>query len=209
MNKKLIGENISLNNGAIEENINKIKKYFGEILPESYIKLLEFSDGISTDEGLLIFNSDSIIERNETYEVATYAQGYVAIGSDGGDILFLMTASEENKIITVGCGDLCIKSGKCINKSLIDFIYEYDIENDFEENNFDNDFCSIVLCQKPESGLKGLLELKKVLEIDSSAKELLELCNNLPAVIKKDIRIAAGKYYLDKLSHYKDILIIK
>ncbi|AXI04561.1 SMI1/KNR4 family protein [Aquirhabdus parva] len=67
-----------------DQQLNDLKAQFNEALPEDYIELLRFTDGLTLKSGLIIYSSQNIFERNETLEVRTYAPNYLAIGDDSG-----------------------------------------------------------------------------------------------------------------------------
>ncbi|UNK30959.1 hypothetical protein MNO09_00130 (plasmid) [Bacillus sp. N5-665] len=49
---------------------------------------MKYTNGFSIGGGLIIYGTDDIIERNETWEVTEYANGYVAIDDDGSGKVF-------------------------------------------------------------------------------------------------------------------------
>ena len=57
-------------------------------LPSAYILVLKESNGLSFTNGVFIYGTEEIVERNETWEVAEYAKGYIAIGDDSGGMIF-------------------------------------------------------------------------------------------------------------------------
>ena len=57
-------------------------------LPNVHKDLLKYTNGFSIGGGLIIYGTDDIIERNETWEVTEYVNGYVAIGDDGSGNVF-------------------------------------------------------------------------------------------------------------------------
>ncbi|WP_342439384.1 SMI1/KNR4 family protein [Paenibacillus sp. FSL L8-0436] len=66
---------------AVDENeINRIEIEIGFKFPKVFRDLLKLTNGFETKEGVIIFGTDVIFERNQTYEVSEYAQGYLAIG---------------------------------------------------------------------------------------------------------------------------------
>lgn len=67
----------------------------------------------------------------------------------------------------------------------------------------------LILESAPNNGLRGLLEIKKILEIDKSSKELLYISRNVPQAIKVGITYGAAEYYLNHLLQYKDNVVIE
>nr|WP_129692369.1 SMI1/KNR4 family protein [Gottfriedia acidiceleris] len=90
-----------------------------------YINLLQQVNGFLTDEGVLIYGTQDLVERNLTYEVSEYATGYVAIGDDSGGTVFLMLQGKEmSQLITVDVGDMNPTNGKVLSTDLFKWIYE-------------------------------------------------------------------------------------
>ena len=53
-------------------------------IPLEYWHLLTAADGFGLKNGIKIYASDEVVERNDTFEVAEYAPEYLAIGDDSG-----------------------------------------------------------------------------------------------------------------------------
>ncbi|WP_336635214.1 SMI1/KNR4 family protein [Lysinibacillus fusiformis] len=65
---------------ANEHEILLIEQTMAIHLPEEYKSVLKMSNGFSFTNGVFIYGTEEIMERNETWEVKEYAKGYVAIG---------------------------------------------------------------------------------------------------------------------------------
>jgi len=88
---------------ASENEIGSLEDKMTIRLPIAYRNLLKNTNGFSIGGGVLIYGTEDLIERNETWEVNEYAKGNVAIGDDGGGNVFLMGLNvEESKIIRRG-----------------------------------------------------------------------------------------------------------
>lgn len=81
--------------GASESQLVTIEGILQLSLPRDFREFLLTSDGLSVDGGFLIYGSEDLVERNETWEVSEYAPGYVAIGDNGGGDVFLMKLSDN------------------------------------------------------------------------------------------------------------------
>jgi hypothetical protein len=93
------------NNPAQLEEINIVENQLGLVLPEAFRDLLSTANGFINGNGIGLFGTDELVERNQTLEVNEYAKGYVAIGDDSGDKVFLMKSEREaKKVIAVDCG---------------------------------------------------------------------------------------------------------
>jgi len=74
----------------LNELRTKIENDFHRQLPYIYFQLLEFSDGFLFESGVVIYSSDEVFERNQTFKVQKYAGDYLAIGDDSGGISILI-----------------------------------------------------------------------------------------------------------------------
>ena len=92
-----------LDEGQIVELENTLRLRF----PPEYRQFLRQSDGLSVAGGLLVYGSEDIQERNETWEVTKYAPGCVAIGDVGGGRVFLMKLDPaDSEIYAVDAGSM-------------------------------------------------------------------------------------------------------
>lgn len=63
--------------------------------------------GFVTDAGISVYGPSGIDERNETYEVSTYAPGFTLIGDDSGGRGFLVrNDAEDSPVFSSDLGDL-------------------------------------------------------------------------------------------------------
>ncbi|MBK7144301.1 MAG: SMI1/KNR4 family protein [Xanthomonadales bacterium] len=77
--------------GASAERIEELETQLGRRLPMEYKRLLSTTDGFSKSDGVVVYSSEDVSERNQTLEVEAYAPGYLAIGDDsGGRALLIM-----------------------------------------------------------------------------------------------------------------------
>ena len=74
----------SASKGANDAEINELGSKLGVAIPAVYSDLLKESNGFSLNEGLLVYSTEEVPERNETLEVQEYAPGYLAVGDDSG-----------------------------------------------------------------------------------------------------------------------------
>ncbi|KUF34864.1 MULTISPECIES: SMI1/KNR4 family protein [Lysinibacillus] len=92
---------------ATEHEILHVEKGLTFHLPQVYRYVLKEMNGLSFTNGVLIYGTVELLERNETWEVAEYAKGYIAIGDDGGGMVFLMNRQgEDGHVFAVDCGDM-------------------------------------------------------------------------------------------------------
>lgn len=76
-------------------------------LPEQYADLLAEANGFLLDSGTKLYSVDEVVERNETFEVSTYAPGFLSIGDNSGGRAFILSLSDaETTVHSVGYGTL-------------------------------------------------------------------------------------------------------
>ncbi|MHA6530701.1 SMI1/KNR4 family protein [Paenibacillus sp. BAC0078] len=109
---------------AVEEDeINKVEMEMSLNFPNVFRELLKLANGFETEEGVLIFGTDIIVERNQTYEVSEYAKGYLAVGSNGGGKFYLMSANEDStEILQVDAGVMNPEFASLVSKDFINWI---------------------------------------------------------------------------------------
>lgn len=106
----------------------------GLTFPKSFRELLKLTNGLETDEGVVIFGTDIIMERNQTYEVAEYAQGYLAVGSNGGGKFYLMPAKEEAaELWQVDAGVMNPEFASLVSEDFVEWIHHGAINIDLLE----------------------------------------------------------------------------
>lgn len=87
--RNIINDSFRLNDRITLEEIEDLKRRL-EIVPDEYIQLLKISNGLINEEGIKIYSSNEIEERNQTFEITKYLPSFIAIGDDSGDAIFLM-----------------------------------------------------------------------------------------------------------------------
>ncbi len=195
---------------ASTDEIRNVQDKLGAIIPEAYKKLLLYTNGFSTKSGILIYGTDAIMERNLTLEVEEYAKGYIAIGDDGGDTVFLMLQKTNAKgVLSVDSGDMNPLNSKVISSDLIEWLHDGFSISSLSINNVMrpcDGLYDIVLLDFPQGGLKDLAKIKAVLGIKMTSVELLKASKNLPFNIIRNITYGKALNYLEKLKDFDKIL---
>ncbi|PRO42084.1 SMI1/KNR4 family protein [Bacillus sp. LLTC93] len=115
--------NLLMNEPATDIHIKEAEFQLNMILPHAYKALLKHTNGLSIGGELLLYGTEDIVERNETREVHHYANGYVAIGDDGGGQVFLMQqAEEEKKVWIVDAGVMDPQHAELMTENLIKWV---------------------------------------------------------------------------------------
>ena len=81
---------------GIEQELDAVEAWLGVRLPGAYRTFLQSHAEKIIGEKILLYGPESIIERNETFEVKAYAPGYLAIGDDSGGRSFLIFLAADN-----------------------------------------------------------------------------------------------------------------
>lgn len=195
---------------ASDDEIKSVEKEMNILLPKIYKKLLKNTNGFSTDRGLTIYGTDDIFERNLTLEVDEYAKGYIAIGDDSGDIVFLISKDDtKEEILAVGCGDMNPSNAKIVSPNLSKWLdndcnLSYMTVKNATQNYIK--YCSILLVDNPKGGLKDLIKIKNVLDVEMPLSELLKASKKLPFPIVSNISYGKALNYLEKLNEFSPIL---
>lgn len=86
---------------------------------------MEKSDGLYTDEGVLIYGAEQIAERNQTWETELYAEGYVAVGDDsGGKVLIMLAEAGAKDVWIVDGGSMSPDDGMHVTDHFIRWVNE-------------------------------------------------------------------------------------
>ncbi|WP_447511694.1 SMI1/KNR4 family protein [Acinetobacter geminorum] len=112
---------IMTNHPIIDEQRIVIEKEFNQKLPDEYFQLLKLSDGLSFENGVIIYSSGEVLERNQTYEVQKYAGDYISIGDDSGGRSILIPFLDSGVFI-VDQGSMDPDDMEKIAHSLIDWV---------------------------------------------------------------------------------------
>jgi hypothetical protein len=189
-----------LNPSANEIDIEIVEKTLNTILPIPYKELLQASNGLATNEGIIIYGTDDILERNETWETQEYAPGFVSIGDDSGGRVFLMSLSDKEEILIVDSGDMTPDHAELITTNLIQWVINglrIDLKETSNVNWSEN--CKLVVVNIQDGGLKDLIKIKAILGINISTSELLKMSKSLPFVLTQEIPYGKAKKLIEEL----------
>ncbi|MCM3576052.1 SMI1/KNR4 family protein [Mesobacillus subterraneus] len=189
-----------LNPSATEIDIEIVEKRLNAILPIPYKELLQASNGLATNEGIVIYGTDDLIERNETWETLEYTPGFVSIGDDSGGRVFLMSLSDKEEILIVDSGDMTPDHAELISTNLIQWVIN-GLRIDLKEtSNIDwSENCKLVVVNIQDGGLKDLIKIKAILGINISTSELLKMSKSLPFVLTQEIPYGKAKKLIEEL----------
>lgn len=198
---------------VVDENeINKVEVEMGLKFPKVFRELLKLTNGFETEEGVAIFGTDIIIERNQTYEVSEYAQGYLAVGSNGGDKFYLMSANEDStELLQVDAGVMNPEFASLVSEDFIKWINNGAINIDLleEEDEADNEqLCDLILVNPLMGGATDLKKIQEVFNIKKGLFDLLKGSKQLPFVLMRDIPVDVANKNLTELGELSVLLEI-
>ncbi|WP_151738058.1 SMI1/KNR4 family protein ['Paenibacillus yunnanensis' Narsing Rao et al. 2020] len=187
--------NFNLYPSVNEHEINRVETEMGLQFPKVFRELLMLTNGFETNEGVVVFGTDIINERNQTYEVPEYAQGYVAIGSNGGNKFYLMSANKDAiELLQVDAGVMNPQFASIVSGNFIDWINNGSVNIDLLEEETDNEqLCDLILVNPPSGGALDLKKIQEVFNINKGLFDLLKGSKQLPFVLMKDIPISVAK----------------
>ncbi|MBX9623174.1 MAG: SMI1/KNR4 family protein [Gemmataceae bacterium] len=91
-------------------------------LPDEYAAFLAEADGLLANH-FVLYSAADLPERNDTYEVAEYAPGYVTIGNDnGGRAIVMRGGPGPSPVCLVGHGTMQPADMVAVSPSLADWI---------------------------------------------------------------------------------------
>lgn len=108
---------------AENSTIRDAEKWMNTTFPKALKQLWKKSDGLYTDEGVLIYGAEQIAERNQTWETDLYAEGYVAIGDDsGGRVLIMLAEAGAKDVWIVDGGSMSPDDGMHVTDHFIRWV---------------------------------------------------------------------------------------
>lgn len=195
-----------------ENKIKKVEEEMGLVLPNAYKQLLQHTNGFVAENGVVIFGIDIINERNATYEVREYAEGYVAVGSNGGGKFLLMAANESaTELIQVDSGIMNPTYANVVSGNFIKWINDGAVDVEFldeEQEIYKEKLCDLILISPPLGGARDLKKIQEVFNIKKGLFDLLKGSKQLPFVLMKDIPVELALKNIEHLGELGNILKI-
>lgn len=196
----------SRNSPITNLELKVVSDQLGGDLPTGYIDLLRISNGFDTIDGLLIYSSNEVFERNETFHVQINFPGYIAIGDDsGGSAVVIKLNVKSSPVYTVGHGAILKEDMECIADSIEAWV-EDGCQTTVSNEEVDVDIVDIYLESVPENGMKDLLIIKKELGLIEGLSTLKDAMSNTPTCILKSVPYFKYKRRLERLKSKLDCL---
>lgn len=199
------------NKAASDVEIQEVENLINTKLPNAYKDLLRYTNGFSIGGGLVIYGTEDLEERNETWEVDEYASGYIAIGDDGeGNVFLMLQNAEEKEVLVIDSGDMNPSHATIITSDFIKWVNNGCLSETEQKPIIEPpDTCNIVLANTPDGGLKDLLRIKSVLGLEISAADLLKGSKNPPYTLIERFPYGKAKKLIEKLGSIGTVLTIE
>ena len=138
---------------------------------------------------------------NDDWQIQKYQCNYIAIGDDGGGLVFLMKQELSAKeVICVDASDYDVDLPFC-RISNFDEWYKNGckIRTEGKESSSMQTQGNVILVKKPRNGIKDLIKIKRIFNMDIPASELLKLSNELPCILIEDIKHAKAVKLIERV----------
>lgn len=185
-------------------NINQISDFesrYKMVIPTPYKEFLQNENGISFNGGAILYSLDELKQMNDNFDIQEYQPNYLAIGDDGGGLVFLMRQEPDAKeVICVDMSDYDIESPFYRIENFTDWYKDgCKIYTETKEDNRLSKAGDVFLIKEPKNGMKDLIKIKQAFNMDISTSQLLALSKELPCMVIRDIRYAKAIKLMEKV----------
>ncbi len=98
----------------IIKQISDFESGYKLVIPIQYKDFLKNENGISFNGGTILYSLDELKQMNDDLQIQEYQPDYLAIGDDGGGLVFLMKQEPDAKeVICVDMSDYNIETSFC------------------------------------------------------------------------------------------------
>lgn len=189
------------------KQISDFESRYKMVIPIPYKDFLQTENGISFNGGTILYTLDELKQMNEDLQIQEYQPNYLAIGDDGGGLVFLMRQEPDAKeVICVDMSDYDIESPFYRIENFTAWYKDgCKIHTETQEDNRLSEEGAVFLIKEPKNGMKDLIKIKQAFNMDISTSQLLALSKELPCMVIKDIRYAKAIKLMEKVGQ-PDIL---
>lgn len=176
-----------------EKQIIEFQNNYGYKIPSQYQDFLKQHDGYIFDNGIRLYELSDLKEMNESLQVSTYRPGYIAIGDDGGGLIFLIKQEIEAKeVFVVDICDYDLETAFCkINEFKSWFDKGCILPKEHENTSLPKGKNGVLyMIKTPTNGIKDMAKIKKIFSMDIATSELLKISKELPCRIASNITYA-------------------
>ena len=189
--------NVHARDGASNADLDEAERCLGCVLPDAFRDVLRASNGLDTDEGAILYGTDEIAERNETWGVRAACPDLLAIGDDSGGMVFVMAAKREaREVKQAGVGDLNDRA--VVHMDVVAWVAEGCPLEDEDEEDWSR-LVDLVLTQRPPGGLKQLINIRAELGIELGPQQLKSAMASTPVCLLRNVPYGQYRGKLEKL----------
>lgn len=181
--------------------INEYEINYGMRIPNLYKDFLKVNDGFSFDGGKILYSLNDLKEMNDNLQIHKYQPDYIAIGDDGGGLVFLMKQEANAEVVfLVDMSDYEIETAY---KKISNFNewFNRGCNIDTEENEKNNKLSkigSVYLTKKPVNGIKDLAIIKQIFNLNIATSQLLTISKTLPCELLTNIKYVKAIKLIEK-----------
>ena len=170
-------------------------------LPAVYREFICKYDGLSLENGCTFYSLEELDAMNKDLQVNIYQPDTVAVGDDGGDLVFLMKQEKEAKTVyLVDAGDYDLESPYQIIPDFNKWMEKgFEIEDIDGEDVRGVDYGDLYLIKMPKEGVKGLVTIKRAFNLEMSTGELLQKSKSLPTKLLSNITSSKANIIAEKI----------
>ena len=170
-------------------------------LPAVYKEFICKYDGLSLENGCTFYSLEELDAMNKDLQVNIYQPDTVAVGDDGGDLVFLMKQEKEAKTVyLVDAGDYDLESPYQIIPDFNKWMEKgFEIEDIDGEDVRGVDYGDLYLIKMPKEGVKGLVTIKRAFNLEMSTGELLQKSKSLPTKLLSNITSSKANIIAEKI----------
>ena len=171
------------------------------MIPTPYKEFLQNENRISFNGGAILYSIDELKQMNDDLQIQEYQPNYLAIGDDGGGLVFLMRQDPDAKeVICVDISDYDTESPFYRIENFTDWYKDgCKIHTETKEDNRLSKAGDVFLIKEPKNGMKDLIKIKQAFNMDIATSQLLALSKELPCMVIRDIKYAKAIKLMEKI----------
>ena len=183
------------------KQISDFESRYKMVIPVSYKEFLQNENGINFNGGTILYSLDELKQMNDNLQIQEYQPNYLAIGDDGGGLVFLMRQDPDAKeVICVDISDYDTESPFYRIENFTDWYKDgCKIHTETKEDNRLSKAGDVFLIKEPKNGMKDLIKIKQAFNMDIATSQLLALSKELPCMVIRDIKYAKAIKLMEKI----------
>ena len=157
--------------GVLKGVLLKERALMKKTMPRIYQEWLDNNPiGVMWENGIKIYGSQELEERNITFECDKYLPLYVAVGDDSGDALFFMQRDVSSQAVYASdVGDMMEENLVIVSN---DFNKWIEGINETDESAHNDDCCEVYMQRMPDN-ITDIISKKKILRLNMPTGEIV------------------------------------